>query len=751
MSKVKRRQFLQFAGSALATIGLSQLELQRQGLRYRQVLAQNPSRKLALLVGINRYPESNRFGRLRGCVQDVELQKNLLIHRFGFNKNDIKTLTDAQASRKGILDAFEQHLIAQAQPGDVVVFHFSGHGSFVTDPSPIDPGNPFNSTFVPADDASPAGGVVKDIMGQTLFLLLYALRQKTENVTVVLDSCHSGGGTRGEILVRAGEPGRSASPEEFEYQEQWLTRLNLTKEQFQAERRKGAAAGVAIASAKSDQQAADYRFGDFNAGAFTYLLTQYLWQETSNVESAIASIKNRIRPLSVQIPQYDVQPGSNNKNKPIYFQDQPTSPAEAVVLNVQGNEATIWMGGIEQNSLDAFGEGAILTPVIGTRGANPTQFELTSRQGLIATATIKQGSAQQGQLLQEFARAIPTDWKLGIGLDPSLGSDATTAARELQQLNRTEAIASQSARQTYADKVHYILSRMSAAYRQQLQEYGGATNIPAEGSIGLFSPALEVIPQSFGAAGEGIEAAMERLSPTLRGLLATRIIKLTLNAQSSQLGVGASISVLWRNRPITLIGQSFTPRSSNCDVPKDCKPGVSRGEKTLSQEIPLGAPFQLEIVNNEQEALYLGILAIDTSGEITVLFPNHFHELAAISDDEIKESEATRIEANSTRLIPNANDDFVLASEELGAGEILVIASQEPMVEALKRLRGLSRGRKGLFSLGERSADVMNQFISDIDTISRGTLGVKSREEYYKQVSTAKIAALSISFAVVPD
>src|ERR671932_1862455 len=192
MSRIKRRQFLQIAAYTLATIGLSQLDFLQQSHRYAQVLAQSTPRKLALLVGINDYPGTNGFGALQGCLTDVELQRQLLIYRFGFNPNDIKILTNKEATRESILTAFDEHLIKQAKSGDVVVFHFSGHGSRVADPDGISPDG-LNSTFVPANDSPLAQqDVVNDIMGRTLFLLMSALKQKTENVTVVLDSCHSG-------------------------------------------------------------------------------------------------------------------------------------------------------------------------------------------------------------------------------------------------------------------------------------------------------------------------------------------------------------------------------------------------------------------------------------------------------------------------------------------------------------------------------------------------------------------------------
>lgn len=83
MNSIKRRHFLQFAGSTLAAIGLSQLDFRQQAEQYGRVLAQGTPRKLALLVGINSY--LSPVPSLQGCKNDVLLQRELLVHRFGFN------------------------------------------------------------------------------------------------------------------------------------------------------------------------------------------------------------------------------------------------------------------------------------------------------------------------------------------------------------------------------------------------------------------------------------------------------------------------------------------------------------------------------------------------------------------------------------------------------------------------------------------------------------------------------------------
>ncbi|MBN3927070.1 caspase family protein, partial [Nostoc sp. NMS4] len=96
---MKRRTFLERIGSILAVLGITEAEWLSLGNRYYQALAQPSPRKLALLIGINQYP---KIPALSGCLTDVELQRELLIHRFGFQGSDILTLTEEQASREFI-------------------------------------------------------------------------------------------------------------------------------------------------------------------------------------------------------------------------------------------------------------------------------------------------------------------------------------------------------------------------------------------------------------------------------------------------------------------------------------------------------------------------------------------------------------------------------------------------------------------------------------------------------------------------
>jgi hypothetical protein len=150
-----------------------------------------PPARRALLVGIDRYL-SDGLDTLKGCVNDVESLRGVLVGRFEVPPENIRVLTNEDATRDAILAAIRDHLIAPAGPGDVVILHFSGHGSQRLDDSSDEPDG-WDETIVPHDSRV---GTVYDITDDELNALLAQLSARTPNVTVILDSCHSGSGVR---------------------------------------------------------------------------------------------------------------------------------------------------------------------------------------------------------------------------------------------------------------------------------------------------------------------------------------------------------------------------------------------------------------------------------------------------------------------------------------------------------------------------------------------------------------------------
>jgi hypothetical protein len=217
---------------------------------------------------------------------------------------------------------------------------------------------------------------------------------QTENFTAVLDSCYSGGSTR-KIRVRARDnkdKDVQIYPLEKSYQEQWLSRLKLSREDFVEEYRTGIAKGVVLAATDPNQEAIDARFNGFHAGQFTYLLTQYLWQQTGTPESAIAYAIPNIPKNFNQTPRYEVKVSSGYEKQPIYFINNPTPAADAVITSVNRNQAKLWLGGVDLGEIE---EGTVFA-IINGKG----KVTLRSREGLVGEATVE-GVAQAGMLLRK--------------------------------------------------------------------------------------------------------------------------------------------------------------------------------------------------------------------------------------------------------------------------------------------------------------------------------------------------------------
>jgi hypothetical protein len=146
----------------------------------------------ALLVGIDRYAAVTP---LRGCVADAQAMRAFLTQQLDVPDDHVRVLADEQATRRNILDTFQQFLIDNPaiRSGDQILFHYSGHGSQMRDATGAEPDG-LDETLVAQDSRQPG---VFDIPDRTLAALLERLAaRKGRNVTVILDSCHSGSATR---------------------------------------------------------------------------------------------------------------------------------------------------------------------------------------------------------------------------------------------------------------------------------------------------------------------------------------------------------------------------------------------------------------------------------------------------------------------------------------------------------------------------------------------------------------------------
>ncbi len=166
--------------------------------------------KRALLVGINNYKYSDKISPLAGSLNDVEDMRQVLIGKFEFPPENILVLKDSQATHAAIMSAIQTHLIDKTQPGDIVVFDYSGHGSQMKDVTGKKSSG-LDETIVPYDSRDPEGKVF-DISGAELHASLVKLSSRTKNLTFILDSCHSGTLVRGARVRFTPADTREVSP-----------------------------------------------------------------------------------------------------------------------------------------------------------------------------------------------------------------------------------------------------------------------------------------------------------------------------------------------------------------------------------------------------------------------------------------------------------------------------------------------------------------------------------------------------------
>lgn len=149
----------------------------------------------ALLVGIDQYDARSKISPLRGCTNDIKAIKAYLEERTARDRQlHIRMLLDEQATRQAILDGFRNYL-QQAQAGDMVLFYYAGHGSQDRAPKEfweIDPDR-LNETLVCYDSRTEG---VWDLADKELAKLIAEVSDRNPHITVILDCCHSGSGTR---------------------------------------------------------------------------------------------------------------------------------------------------------------------------------------------------------------------------------------------------------------------------------------------------------------------------------------------------------------------------------------------------------------------------------------------------------------------------------------------------------------------------------------------------------------------------
>jgi hypothetical protein len=154
----------------------------------RHVCFSNNRKKIALLIGIN-YEDDAQL-RLRGCINDTEIIKNILITRFNYKPTDIIILTDNTNVKptKNNIRSTLNNIINRIRNENITEFFisFSGHGTNQYDRN-SDENDNYDEALVPLD-CKKNGIILDDELHEKYLRRL----PKNVNVFALMDCCHSG-------------------------------------------------------------------------------------------------------------------------------------------------------------------------------------------------------------------------------------------------------------------------------------------------------------------------------------------------------------------------------------------------------------------------------------------------------------------------------------------------------------------------------------------------------------------------------
>ena len=375
--------------------------------------------KWALLIGVDDYIKGSDSRDLRGCENDVLMTREVLTTKFVFPEQNIRTLLSTEATTQNIIRAIEDWLIGKTQPEDIVYLHFSGHGS-QTDDRNGDEDDGKDELICPSDvESRDINTVITDDQLRGLLD-----RIPSRNVTVVLDACHSGTGTRDLALSRprfidfevyeGGEREGSRAvvmtgidPQAPLQQDAYDQQESPVSDEMPSQNKLEAPAGsagmesgsqlrVTISGCQPDQTSADaWIRDDLYAGALTYHLVENMKKAPTDItyrelmERVVRDIKGA---KYSQTPQIE-----GDMDRPLFGTEIPdaVSVPFAVIRSVRDNTVTLRVGTVQNVTVGS---------IYAVFPAEETAFEGT---GLGRIKIVKVGRTSSEAMVLEGGRIRP--------------------------------------------------------------------------------------------------------------------------------------------------------------------------------------------------------------------------------------------------------------------------------------------------------------------------------------------------------
>lgn len=540
--------------------------------------------KHALLIGVNNYPVLGEEYKLWGCVNDAQLVGSVLRDRFGFPDDRITYLLDDKATEAAIR-AQMQALAERVGKDDVVVFHFSGHGSRKPSQDPAEASGK-DSTIMPHDSGRRPHPNL-DIPDKDINAWLEGLTQKTSNITLIFDCCHSGTITRDAFGDRA----RSVPDDDRTLEELGLTMhqpapADATRSVPTGPRKGGFQAFsdkyLVMSACQDDELAREFKItrGDesFQTGALTHYLTEALVAAApgSTYRDVFETVRNRIQArYDTQHPQIE---GTRDRE---LFGTRDLEPMRFVSIGrVDGDSVTLSGGAAHGLHTDSIWH-AYPPGTKKVDGQHDAVLRIDSVSSLKSEATVIERRGEpsvQGRCVEHSAS--PAQFVMGVAL-PDGAADLGSAVDESKLLRPCSP--------DEADLRIYALEARDGAGENDPVPQHPVLSTPVWACVNSDGRlAMPLVPQAE-------HGALERVVSNL-GVLARFRNALTLDNPQSNLDVEFNIYRMNDNNEWVL----------------------ANGGDTVYN---VGDRMSFEIINNESFDVHFSVLDFTLTGQVSVLYP----------------------------------------------------------------------------------------------------------------------------------
>jgi len=247
----------------------------------------------ALLVGINAYP--NPSNNLRGCINDIiDMEYFIASKNKVYPKENIRTLTDSRATKKGIISALNWLLLG-ASTGDQILFQYSGHGAQIPSHHPSIEKDGLDEIICPYDFSGEAAA--ETAISDKEFASIFAKIPQGVHFVWISDSCHSEDLSRKHEMVESTDTRfRSFNYKNSTLQAQAIAPVaSLGSAPIPLQ-------GALLSGCASHQLSADAYINNRFNGAFTHYLIKNL-----NLYGQDASMQDIVKYVNIDLMENDYE------------------------------------------------------------------------------------------------------------------------------------------------------------------------------------------------------------------------------------------------------------------------------------------------------------------------------------------------------------------------------------------------------------------------------------------------------------